>query len=107
MGSRPAWDAFQRGGARLAPLPVDGEGLRVDALEALSRRTPVRAVYLTPHHHYPTTVTLSPARRLALLAWAREHRVALIEDDYDHEFHYEGRPVLPLPGPGPGGPAPY
>jgi len=96
IGYRPAWHAFQLAGARLAPLPVDGEGLRVDALEALSRRTPVRAVYLTPHHHYPTTVTLSPARRLALLAWAREHRVALIEDDYDHEFHYEGRPVLPL-----------
>ncbi|ATB32628.1 PLP-dependent aminotransferase family protein [Melittangium boletus] len=96
LGYRPAWHALQLAGARLAPLPVDGEGLRVDALEALSRRTPVRAVYLTPHHHYPTTVTLSPARRLALLAWAREHRVALIEDDYDHEFHYEGRPVLPL-----------
>ncbi|WNG37092.1 PLP-dependent aminotransferase family protein [Archangium violaceum] len=96
IGYRPAWHALQLSGAHLVPIPVDGEGLRVDALEALSRRTPVRAVYLTPHHHYPTTVTLSPARRLALLAWARTHRVALIEDDYDHEFHYEGRPVLPL-----------
>ncbi|MFY0578042.1 PLP-dependent aminotransferase family protein [Cystobacter fuscus] len=75
---------------------MDGEGLHVEALETLRRRTPVRAVYLTPHHHYPTTVTLSPARRLALMAWARTHRVALLEDDYDHEFHYDGHPVLPL-----------
>ncbi|PTL86000.1 PLP-dependent aminotransferase family protein [Vitiosangium sp. GDMCC 1.1324] len=96
IGYRPAWHALQLAGAHLVPIEVDGEGLRVDALEALSRRTSVRAVYLTPHHHYPTTVTLSPARRLALLAWARKHRVALIEDDYDHEFHYEGRPILPL-----------
>ncbi|WNG18275.1 PLP-dependent aminotransferase family protein [Cystobacter fuscus] len=96
IGYRPAWHALQLAGARLAPVPVDGEGLRVEALETLSRRTPVRAVYLTPHHHYPTTVTLSPARRLALMAWARTHRVALLEDDYDHEFHYDGHPVLPL-----------
>ncbi|QRN92907.1 PLP-dependent aminotransferase family protein [Archangium violaceum] len=95
-GYRPAWHALQLAGARLVPVPVDAEGLSVEALASLSQRTPVRAVYLTPHHQYPTTVTLSPARRLALLAWAREHRVALIEDDYDHEFHYEGRPVLPL-----------
>jgi len=60
------------------------------------RRTRVRAVYLTPHHQYPTTVTLSPGRRLALLELAREHGIALIEDDYTHEFHYDGRPVLPL-----------
>jgi GntR family transcriptional regulator/MocR family aminotransferase len=96
LGYRPAWTAFQLAGARLAPVPVDAEGLRVDRLQALAARSPVRAIYLTPHHQYPTTVTLSPARRLALLAWARTARVALIEDDYDHEFHYDGRPVLPL-----------
>ncbi len=56
----------------------------------------LRAVYLTPHHQYPTTVTLSGPRRLALLDLARRHRLAIIEDDYDHEFHYEGPPVLPL-----------
>jgi GntR family transcriptional regulator / MocR family aminotransferase len=60
------------------------------------KRTPVRAIYVTPHHQYPTTVTLKAARRLALLTLARAERIAIIEDDYDHEFHYEGRPVLPL-----------
>jgi GntR family transcriptional regulator/MocR family aminotransferase len=53
-------------------------------------------VYVTPHHQYPTTVTLKAARRLKLLAIARARRIAILEDDYDHEFHFEGRPVLPL-----------
>ena len=96
LGYVPARAAFALAGARLCPIPVDGQGLDVDALEALARRGPVRAVYLTPHHQYPTTVTLSPGRRLRLLEVARAHRIAVIEDDYDHEFHYDGRPVLPL-----------
>jgi GntR family transcriptional regulator/MocR family aminotransferase len=95
-GYRPAWEAFRRHGAHLEPLRVDEEGLDVDSLKALVRRRRVRAVYLTPHHHYPTTATLSASRRLTLLELARRERIALIEDDYDHEFHYEGRPVLPL-----------
>lgn len=96
LGYRPAWDALLHTGALLRPVPVDDRGLRADALEALAARERLRAVYLTPHHQYPSTVTLSPARRLRLLEIARERRIAVIEDDYDHEFHYEGRPVLPL-----------
>ncbi|WP_224363535.1 MocR-like pyridoxine biosynthesis transcription factor PdxR [Hyalangium versicolor] len=96
LGYHPAWQALRSVGAQLVPIPVDDEGLRVDKLEAAAARQGLRAVYLTPHHQYPTTVTLSPARRLALLAWARTSGCALIEDDYDHEFHYDGRPVLPL-----------
>ncbi|HYH99152.1 PLP-dependent aminotransferase family protein [Hyalangium sp.] len=95
LGYRPAWEAFRSVGAQLVPIPIDGEGIRVDRLETAARQG-IRAVYLTPHHQYPTTVTLSPARRLTLLAWARAAGSALIEDDYDHEFHYDGRPVLPL-----------
>ena len=66
------------------------------ALEQLCTEQRVRGVYVTPHHQFPTTVTLAPARRLRLLEIAREHRLFVLEDDYDHEFHYEGRPVLPL-----------
>lgn len=95
-GYRPAWEALRLAGARLVALPVDAHGLDTDALADLLAREPVRAVYTTPHHQYPTTRTLSAGRRLQLLALARTHRLALIEDDYDHEFHYEGRPVLPL-----------
>ena len=96
LGYAPAWQALRLAGAELAPLPVDADGLRVDALAELVARRPVRAVYLTPHHQHPTTATLKADRRLALLELARRHRLAILEDDYDHEFHYEGRPVLPL-----------
>ncbi len=96
IGYGPAWDAFARAGARVLPVPVDAHGLDVGALERLTVRERVHALYVTPHHHYPTTVTLAPARRLALLDLARRARIAIVEDDYDHELHYEGRPVLPL-----------
>jgi GntR family transcriptional regulator/MocR family aminotransferase len=96
LGYRPAWSAFEDAGARLLSVPVDDEGLDVEALETAMRRRTIRAVYLTPHHHYPTTVTLSAQRRLRLLDAARRHRFAVVEDDYDHEVHYEGRPILPL-----------
>ena len=96
FGYRPAWNALRAAGARLVPIAVDGDGLRVDELAALVTRERVRAVYVTPHHQFPTTVTLAPGRRLQLLDLARSHRLAIIEDDYDFEFHYDGRPVLPL-----------
>jgi GntR family transcriptional regulator / MocR family aminotransferase len=95
-GYRPAWEALRLAGAELVPVPVDAHGLDVDALAARCAEERIAAVYLTPHHQYPTTVSLSPGRRLALLALARAHRFAIFEDDYDHEFHYEGRPLLPL-----------
>jgi GntR family transcriptional regulator/MocR family aminotransferase len=95
-GYRPAWEALRLTGAKLVPIPVDANGLAVDALEALTLKHTVRAVYVTPHHQYPTTVTLPASRRLALLELAKRKRLAIIEDDYDHEFHYDGRPTLPL-----------
>lgn len=95
-GYPPAWAAMRRHGAQLCPVEVDAEGMRVHDLPALHQEAPLRAIYLTPHHQYPTTHTLSPARRLWLLEFARRERIAIVEDDYDHEFHYQGRPVLPL-----------
>lgn len=92
LGYQPAWRALEEAGARLAPVALDGAGLVVESLARLE----ARCLYTTPHHQYPTTVLLSPARRLALLALARERGLAIIEDDYDHEFHFDGRPVAPL-----------
>ncbi len=96
LGYRPAWETLRAAGARLLAVPVDGDGIDVDRLRALGARRRLRAVYVTPHHQYPTTVPMSPARRLALLALAAERGFAVIEDDYDNEFHYQGRPILPL-----------
>ena len=93
FGYRPAWEAFRAAGATLIPVAIDRDGIDVDALRGLGS---IRALYLTPHHQYPTTVTLKAARRLALLDFARTEKVTIIEDDYDHDFHYDGRPVLPL-----------
>lgn len=96
LGYRSAWESFRQVGAKVIGVPVDGDGLRVDALEHAIVEHDVRAVYVTPHHQLPTTVTMSAGRRLKLLDLARAHRIAIIEDDYDHEFHYDGRPILPL-----------
>ena len=95
-GYRPAWEAFTQAGASIVAIPVDEGGLDVRALERAVARRPIRAVYVTPHHQLPTTVTLSGPRRLQVLELARRERFALVEDDYDHEFHYSGNPVLPL-----------
>lgn len=96
LGYQPAWAVLKRAGARLLYLPVDKQGADIDALESALSAGPLRAVCLTPHHHYPTTVALSIARRLRLLDLAAKHRFAVIEDDYDHEFHYDGRPLASL-----------
>lgn len=92
-----AWSAFRAADATVVGIPVDAHGASIEALEKLAEREPnLRAVYLTPHHQYPTTVTLSAARRLALLELVHRRNLVLIEDDYDHEFRFYGRPVLPL-----------
>jgi GntR family transcriptional regulator / MocR family aminotransferase len=92
----PAREAFRAAGAEIAPVRLDEQGMRLDELEALCRRCRVRAVYVTPHHQFPTTVVLTPQRRLHLLALAEQFGFAIVEDDYDHEFHFARRPMLPL-----------
>jgi len=96
LGYPPAWQAMRDAGATLVPIAVDRAGLDVDAIARLAGKRRLRAVYCTPHHQCPTTVSLSPGRRMQLLELARRHGFAIIEDDYDHEFHYDGRPLLPL-----------
>jgi len=98
LGYPPAWAALRAAGATLFPLPVDDEGARVDQIP-----DHVRAVYLTPHHQYPTGATLSAPRRQRLLAQAARCGFAVLEDDYDHEYHYEGAPVPPLASDDPAG----
>ena len=96
FGYPPAWSVLKLAGARLVPVPLDDDGLDVAALEKLLAREPLRAVFVTPHHQFPTTTVMSPVRRDRLAKLALQHGFAIIEDDYDHEFHYEGRPLLPI-----------
>ncbi|HEX9082864.1 MAG TPA: PLP-dependent aminotransferase family protein, partial [Holophagaceae bacterium] len=102
-GYPTAWATLRAAGAELVPVPVDGAGLQVEGLARRLEDGPIRAVYVTPHHQFPTTVTMGAARRLRLLDLAARHHIAILEDDYDAEFHYEGRPVLPLAGEDPSG----
>ena len=88
--------ALEGAGARLIPVPVDAEGLDVRAGE---REAPAaRLAYVTPSYQYPLGVTLSLPRRLALLDWARRAGAWVLEDDYDSEFRYDGRPLAALAG---------
>ncbi|PCI53270.1 MAG: GntR family transcriptional regulator [Alphaproteobacteria bacterium] len=83
-------------GGRVLPVGLDADGVRIDEVEDLCRRYRVRAMFLTPHHQFPTTISLRPERRLRLLELARRFGFAIIEDDYDHEFHFESQPLLPM-----------
>ncbi len=96
-GYQPAWQTFEHAGAKLLPVCVDSEGLIVDELEKLLKKhKTVRAIYVTPHHQFPTTVTMSLKRRQRLIELSNQYGFTIIEDDYDHEFHFGQRPVLPL-----------
>lgn len=87
---------FQKSGAVIKTVAINEEGIDVEAVRAMCEQHPVRMLYLTPHHHYPTTVTLSAQRRLALLELAKAYGFIILEDDYDYDFHYDKNPVLPL-----------
>jgi GntR family transcriptional regulator/MocR family aminotransferase len=90
-GYAPPRSLFRSLGLVLANVPVDNEGLIVDRLPS-----DARLVYITPSHQYPLGMSMSLQRRLALLEWADENDAAIIEDDYDSEFRFGGRPLEPL-----------
>lgn len=93
LGARVAFDAA---GARIVPVPLDADGLDVAAGERVAPHA--RMAYVTPSHQFPLGVLMSVARRLQLLAWARRASAWIVEDDYDSEFRYTGRPLPCLQG---------
>ena len=80
------------------PVPVDDDGVDVLGLIASAERTGARAALITPAHQFPSGAALAPARREAIVRWARATDAVLIEDDYDAEFRYDRRPVGALQG---------
>jgi GntR family transcriptional regulator/MocR family aminotransferase len=88
--------ALVAAGAKVCPIPVDQHGVNVT--EGIRRAPKARAVFITPSHQFPKGVVLSMARRLELLAWARESGAWIVEDDYASEFRYGGRPLASLQG---------
>ena len=88
--------ALAAAGLRIVPVPVDEQGLVV--AEGVRRAPRARAVVVTPSHQYPTGAVLSMGRRAELLTWAREADAWIIEDDYDSELRFRGRPLAALQG---------
>lgn len=85
---------FQMHGARFLPAPVDETGILVDRLPSRG----AKLVYVSPSHQFPTGAILSLRRRMDLLTWAESSKALVIEDDYDSEFRYNGRPIPALQG---------
>lgn len=96
IGYRYANLTFMHAGAKLVKVGQDDQGILVDQIEDICKKKKIRAIYITSHHQYPTTVTLCAGRRMRLLDLAVRYGFIIIEDDYDYEFHYESSPILPL-----------
>lgn len=92
----PAVETFLSNHYQIIRVRLDKHGLDTDHLTEILSSYAVAAVYTTPHHQYPTTVTMSMDRRLKLLELSNAFDFYIIEDDYDHEFHYDSRPIPPL-----------
>jgi GntR family transcriptional regulator/MocR family aminotransferase len=88
---RPTRRLLQTLGAKVTGVPVDDQGMVVEAIPSGTR-----LVYVTPSHQFPLGMSMSLPRRMALLAWAECHQAAILEDDYDSEFRFGGRPIEPL-----------
>lgn len=92
----PAREAFRSCGAKILTVGLDDHGIDITALEKLCQKHAIRAIYVTPHHQFPTTVMMTAERRLKLLILAEQYDFTIVEDDYDHEFHFSHHPVFPL-----------
>lgn len=96
-GYKPAWKAFENAGATLLPVSVNNDGLDLEEVEGyLKKHKTIKAIYVTPHHQFPTTLTLSLKKRLKLIELSNQYDFTIIEDDYDNEFHFGQRPILPV-----------
>jgi len=93
-GYHLAWKAFAGYGYGIEHIPVDSEGIGIDAL----RKSRAQVIYVTPSHQYPTGVAMPISRRQQILAYAREVDGLIIEDDYDSELTYATRPIPSLQG---------
>jgi len=103
LGYRPAWSALKNAGAELVGIKQTDQGIDVEDLESILKKEKIRLLYLTPLHQYPTTTTLPVAKRLHIYRLAQQYNIPIIEDDYDHEFHYSSQPLPPMAANDPSG----
>ena len=91
-----AQQALRNAGAQLAPIPVTSEGMNVEV--GLKRYPQARLAYVTPSHQFPSSVTMHLSQRSALLQWANQANAWILEDDYDSDYRFSGRPLDALQG---------
>jgi GntR family transcriptional regulator/MocR family aminotransferase len=103
LGYSPAWKALTNAGAELIGVKQTSQGIDIEHLEQLLKNNNIRLLYLTPLHQYPTTTTLSAAKRASVYQLAQKYNTPIIEDDYDHEFHYHSQPLPPIAANDPSG----
>ena len=87
---------FQKSGSKIMTIPVDSEGIDTKALAEICATKTIRMLYLTPHQHYPTTVSLSAQRRMEVLQLAKQYGFIILEDDHTYDFQYDKQPLMPL-----------
>lgn len=97
QGARKAFDAAA---LHCIPVPLDKDGIQIDHIQKATHSLPKspKAIFLTPSHQFPTGATLALDRRLAIIEWAKHNQSWIIEDDYDSEFHYAGKPTACVQG---------
>lgn len=83
-------------GGNLIKTPIDKTGLDIDFIDNYCKKNKIKAIYITPHHHFPTTVIMPVNKRIQLLNLSYKYNFAIIEDDYDYDYHYARTPILPL-----------
>ena len=96
LGYQPAWNAFKNAGAQLIAVKQTEQGIDITHLEQLIKTHQIRLLYLTPLHQYPTTTTLAMSIRKRIYQLAQQYNFPIIEDDFDHEFHYNSQPLAPM-----------
>lgn len=100
VAGTPGWasanNIFLQAGANLLQIVIDDYGINTDDLEQLCKNKTVRMVYVTSHHHYPSSVSLRAERRIQLLHLSSKYGFIIFEDDYDYDFHYLNKPLSPL-----------
>lgn len=103
LGYKPVWNAFKKNGANLVTIKVDEGGLDVKDFEKKCQKHKFKLLYLTALYQYPTSTTLSIARRVELYEIAQKYDIPIIEDDYNHEYHYRPQPLPPIAAHDPAG----
>ena len=98
LNYQTANETIEHVGGECIKVTVNNHGLSIEHIRSIlsKKKYDIKALYISPHHHYPSTVTMPIEHRLKLLELANEHDFIIVEDDYDYDYHYQRSPILPI-----------